>query len=217
MIMAYWNNMKWEVSSKQLAYLEGLTTAYSIDTDTNTDKEGKKPTEQVGKGLIEMSFNTSYRVETGTTDIKGMLKKWESMIGKSAPLIIGNSIFGPDKMQLQSVSVSNIELSPKGVMRAATLSFKLKEFAEEPAGIKKSTVNSSTTKTAVSVGASSTDKATKKTVSVNTGASDSVVYMPSTYYLKNGNGNYSNTNTTTNTTTNSSSSGNNHGGGGSSR
>ena len=90
MIMAYWNGMKWEVSSKQIAYLESLTTAYSIDTDTNADKEGKKPTEQIGKSLIEISFNTTYRVETGTSDIRGMLKKWESMIGKSAPLIIGN-------------------------------------------------------------------------------------------------------------------------------
>lgn len=169
MIMAYWNGMKWEVSNKQLAYLEGLTTAYSIDTDTNADKEGKKPTEEVGKSLIEIAFNTTYRVETGTADIRGMLKRWDSMIGKSAPLIIGNAIFGPDKMQLQSVNISNIELSPKGVMRTATVSFKFKEFAEEPAGVKVSTTsNSATKKTAVSVGASSSDKAAKKTVTVNT-------------------------------------------------
>lgn len=219
MIMAYWNGMKWEVSSKQIAYLEALTTAYSIDTDTNADKEGKKPTETVGKSLIEMSFNTTYRVETGISDIRAMLDKWEAMVGKSAPLIIGNAIFGPDKMQLQSVSVSNVELSPKGVMRAATLSFKLKEFAEEPAGIKKSTVNSSTvTKTAVSVGASNTDKATKKTLSINNGSTDNVMYMPSTYYLKNGNGNYSNSSSNSNSnSTHTSSSGNTLGGGGSSR
>lgn len=214
MVMAYWNGMKWEVSSKQIAYLEALTTAYSIDTDTNADKEGKKPTETVGLDLIEVVFNTTYRIETGTSDIRRMLKRWESMVGKSAPLIIGNAIFGPDKMQLQSVSVSNIELSPKGIMRAATLSFKFKEFAEEPAGIKKSTSSGSSsvkTNTAVSVGATSNDKSTKKTVSID----NDVIYMPSTYYLKNGN--YSNTNTTTNTTTHTSSSGVSHGGGGSSR
>ena len=48
MIMAYWNGMRWEVSGRQIAYLESLTTAYSIDTDTNADKEGQKPTESVG-------------------------------------------------------------------------------------------------------------------------------------------------------------------------
>lgn len=163
MIMAYWNGMRWEVSNSQIAYLEALTTAYSIDTDTNADKEGQKPTESVGLNLIEVSFNTTYRVESGTSDIKGILEKWKSMIGIAAPLIIGNSIFGPDKMQLQSVNVSNVELSPKGVIRAATCAFKLKEFAEEPAGIKKSVKSSST---AVSVGATSADKKSKKTVSI---------------------------------------------------
>ena len=163
MIMAYWNGMKWEVSNKQIAYLESLTTAYSIDTDTNADKEGKKPTEQIGKSLIEITFNTTYRVETGTSDIKAMLQKWESMVGKSAPLIIGSAIFGPDKMQLQSVSVSNIDLSPKGVMRAATCSFKLKEFAGEAAGTK--TANSAN-KTALTVGVKQSYKAEKKTVSI---------------------------------------------------
>lgn len=168
MIMAYWNNMKWEVSSKQIAYLESLTTAYSIDTDTNADKEGKKPTEQIGKSLIEIAFNTTYRVETGTSDIRGMLKQWESMVGKAAPLIIGNAIFGPDKMQLQSVSVSNIELSPKGVMRAATCSFKFKEFTEEAAGTKKAKNASPTVKkTALTIGVKQSYKSEKKTVSID--------------------------------------------------
>lgn len=171
MIMAYWNNMKWEVSSKQINYLESLTTAYSIDTSTNADKEGKKPTEQIGKSLTEISFNTTYRVETGTSDIRGMLKKWESLIGKSAPLIIGSSIFGPDNMQLQSVNVSNVEISPKGIMRAATCSFKFKEFAEEAAGTKKKgTKKTGTVKnTALTIGVRHSDKAEKKTVSIGGG------------------------------------------------
>ena len=167
MIMAYWNNMKWEVSNKQIAYLESLTTAYSIDTDTNADKEGQKPTEQIGKSLIEISFNTTYRVETGTSDIRGMLKKWESLIGQSAPLIIGSAIFGPDKMQLQSVSVSNMEISPRGIMRAATLSFKFKEFSEEAAGTKKTNSSGTTSqKTALTVGVKQSYKSEKKTVSI---------------------------------------------------
>lgn len=164
MVMAYWNGMKWEVSSKQIAYLEALTTAYSIDTDTNADKEGKKPTETVGLSLIEISLNTTYRVETGTSDVRGMTDKWKSMIGLAAPLIIGGSIFGADKMQLQSVNLSNIELSPKGMMRAVTCAFKFKEFSEEAAGVKTSGSNTST---ALSVGASNSDKAAKKTVSID--------------------------------------------------
>lgn len=166
MVMAYWNGMKWEVSSQQIAYLEALTTAYSIDTDTNADKEGQKPTESIGLSLMEVAFNTTYRIETGTSDIRSVLERWKSMIGVAAPLIIGSAIFGPDKMQLQSVNVSNVELSPKGTIRAATCAFKLKEFAEEPAGVKKQSSSINTTTTAVTVGARHSDKASKKTVSI---------------------------------------------------
>ena len=215
MIMAYWNNMKWEVSNKQLAYLEGLTTAYSIDTDTNADKEGKKPTEEVGKSLIEMAFNTTYRVETGTSDIRGMLKKWDSLIGKTAPLIIGSAIFGPDKMQLQSVNVSNVELSPKGVMRAATLSFKFKEFAEEPAGVKINSSGSSATKnTAVSVGASSSDKASKKTTEIKVPSPK--LGDPLNVNINGGN-NTGGSSSNSGSSTHTGSSGNTHGGGGGGR
>ncbi len=167
MIMAYWNGMRWEVSGRQIAYLESLTTAYSIDTDTNADKEGQKPTESVGVSLMEVSFNTTYRIETGTSDIRSVLEQWKAMIGTAAPLIIGNAIFGPDKMQLQSVNVSNVELSPKGIIRAATCAFKLKEFSEEAAGTKKQSSSSGETTTAIAVGAQQSDKAAKKTVSIN--------------------------------------------------
>lgn len=172
MIMGYWNGMRWEVSSREIAYLESLTTAYSIDTDTNADKEGQKPTENVGVSLMEVSFSTTYRIETGTPDIRSVLEQWKTMIGKAAPLIIGNAIFGPDKMQLQSVSVSNVELSPKGIIRATTCAFKLKEFAEEPSGTKKQSNKSSSssgkagTATAITVGVRHSDKAQKKTVSI---------------------------------------------------
>ena len=167
MIMAYWNEMRWEVSSRQIAYLESLTTAYSIDTDTNADKEGQKPTESVGLSLMEVSFNTTYRIETGTPDIRNVLERWKKMIGTAAPLIIGNAIFGPDKMQLQSGNVSNVELSPKGLIRAATCAFKFKEFAEEPAGTKRQSSSLGGTTTAITVGAQQSDKAIKKTVSID--------------------------------------------------
>ena len=163
MIMAYWNGMQWGVSRSEVTYLESLTTAYSIDTSTNADKEGESPTETVGMSLIEIAFNTTYRIETGTSDVKGILEQWKSKIGKTGPLIIGSTVFGPDKMQLQSVNVSNIQINAKGMMRAASCAFKLKEYAEEAAGAK--SVNG-ITDTAVSIGATSADKESKKTVNI---------------------------------------------------
>ena len=46
MAMAYWNGMVWECNPSVITYLESLSTAYSIKTDTNVDKEGNAPTEQ---------------------------------------------------------------------------------------------------------------------------------------------------------------------------
>lgn len=157
MAMAYWNGMTWECSPRVISYLESLSTSYSMKTDTNADKEGNAPTEQVGFEDEEISLSTTYRIETGTSDIRGMIATWKSMIGLAAPLIIGQEVFGPDNVQLQSVSLSNVSIRPNGVFTAATLSFKFKEFREDVEEVSESESTS-----AVSVGANSSDKSSKK-------------------------------------------------------
>lgn len=165
-MIAYWNGMTWECSPQEISRIESLSTAFSMQTETNADKEGVSPTETVGLNDIEISLSTTYRIETGTNNIKGMISAWKSMIGKAAPLIIGSEIFGPDKSQLQSVSVSNIRMRANGLFTEATLSFKFKEYIEEPvvANVVESSMKSGS---AVSVGASVADKTSKKTVSIN--------------------------------------------------
>lgn len=166
MTMAYWNGMTWGVSNKEIAFLESFATAFSIETDTNADKEGKSPTEKVANSLIEFSLSTTYRVETGTRDIRKKIESWRSLVGKAAPLVIGGATFGPDKVQLQSVGVSNCEISASGVMRGVTLSFKFKEFQEAKRGVKTTSKNSKIT--AVNMRPSAQDKAAKKTVTTST-------------------------------------------------
>lgn len=157
MAMAYWNGISWECSPYEIAYLEGLTTSFSMDTENNADKEGKSPTEEIGLKPIEISFSTVYRVETGTADIQAVINMWKSMIGLSAPLIIGSEVFGPELSQLQSVGVSDIGLRHDGTMRAAKLTFKFKEFVEEPV-----TAENTSTTSAVKVGASKSEKSSLK-------------------------------------------------------
>lgn len=129
--MAYWNGMIWECSPSVITYLESLSTSYSMKTDTNADKEGNAPTKQVALSDEEISLSTTYRVETGTSNIKEIIGQWKSMIGLAAPLIIGSEVFGPDNVQLQSVSVGSVSMRPDGTFTAAVLSFKFKEFREE--------------------------------------------------------------------------------------
>lgn len=160
MIMAYWGGMTWEVSSQEIAFLESLSTGYSINADNNE------------KELQQMSFSTTYRIETGTPNIRNVISQWENKVGKVAPIIIGSAVFGPQNMQLQTVDVSNVTLSAKGQMRSASLTFKFQEYRSS------STSSSSATKvqfleslktknTALSIGATTTEKSEKKTVTAN--------------------------------------------------
>lgn len=173
MAMAYWNGMTWGVSTKEIAFLESFTTSFGIETSTNADKEGESPTEKVAKSLVEFSMSTTYQVETGTTDVLGKIEEWKKQIGKAAPLILGSKIFGPEKVQLQNVGVSNTRISPNGVLYGATLTFSFKEMAEEKtSGVTTTTSGSggssasgsraSSRPSAKNVTASSSDKASKK-------------------------------------------------------
>lgn len=167
-MIAYWNGMTWECSPSLISRPESLSTTFSMQTETNADKEGVSPTETVGLNAIEVSLCTTYRIETGTRNIKDVIEAWKAQIGKAAPLIIGSEIFGPDKMQLQSVNVSNVSIRPNnGIFTAATLDFKFKEYIEEPVVATVSGTRGTAVGSAVSVGATASDKASKKTVSIS--------------------------------------------------
>ena len=158
-MIASWNDMIWECTPSCITRPEGIQSARAIKSETNDDKKGKTPTENVGFNDEEVTLSTTYRVETGTRDIRGVYEKWRGLVGKAAPLVIGSAIFGPDKMQLQSVSISNISTRADGTFMAATLSFKFVEFVEAVAV--KTTANNKNG-TAVNVTASASDKQIKK-------------------------------------------------------
>lgn len=166
-MIAYWNGMTWECSPSMISRLDSLSTSFSMQTETNADKEGVSPTETVGLNAIEISLSTTYRIETGTHDIKGIISAWKFKVGEAAPLIIGSEIFGPDKVQLQSVSVSNVQMRKNGFFTAATLNFKFKEYIEEPVVASVSKAVGVNSNSAVSVGASASDKASKKTMLIS--------------------------------------------------
>lgn len=158
MTMAKWNGMKWGVSKKEIACLEGLSTGYSIND------EGKAEPQSI-------SLSTTYRVETGTKNIRKKMSEWESLLGKYDVLLIGGSKFGPKKLQLKSINVSDVHINAHGDMRSATLSFTFQEYESTKSGVattKKTSGNTTTKKTSgktgLYVGASADDKKKKKTV-----------------------------------------------------
>lgn len=183
MAMAYWNGMTWGVSNKEIAFMESLTTAFSLETKTNADKDGNSPTETVAPSLVEISLNTTYRVETGTRDIHGKINAWKALVGKTSSLVIGGSIFGPDKMQLQSVGVSNLRVDAKGVMREVTLSLKFKEYGSGSAkGTSSKDSGTGTFKyTAVNTRPSAEEKEANKTVTATTTSNTTTIQRKTTW------------------------------------
>lgn len=158
-VMATWRDMKWELSQNVINRLESLSTSFEMKKEENSDKQGNSPTQQVAINDIAISLTTTYRVETGTKNIKAMISKWKSLIGKAGPLIIGSEIFGPEQVQLQSVGVSNIHIRADGVFTAVTLDFKFVEYRQTAV----ITENKRNTSSALNVGASQKDKADKCT------------------------------------------------------
>lgn len=165
-IQAQWNGMKWQVSKKKAAFLNGFSTSFKIETDTNADKEGESPTEEVGRALIEVTFSTTYMNELGTGSTRKIISKWKSKVGKAAPLIIAKKRWGPPKMQLISVDVNDVYINELGHFRQATLSFTFREFAAEASGAKTTSTTETESKSGTAVKATTEDKKNKKMLSI---------------------------------------------------
>lgn len=165
-LMAYWHGMTWGVTENEIAFLESLSTGFSYQTSTNADKNGASPTENVGMEDISVTFETTYRVETGTRDIKGKLDQWQALVGKAGPLIIGGNVFGPERLQLKDVKAGDISVNAQGRLRAMKISFTFVEYKDEVSSGTSSTTSSGS-ETAVGVGASVSTKESKKTVSID--------------------------------------------------
>ena len=98
-----------------------------------------------------MSFSTTYMRALGV-DPRERFEAWKGQVGKSYPLYIGNKRFGPTKMQLTGISVSELLTDNAGSFISVTLDITLEEYSNE----KKTT---STTGTSQTSGSSSSQAA----------------------------------------------------------
>ena len=154
--LAKWGPKGFLVSPNKIVPFEGFSTSFKTKDDSNNDTSGKAKTNTRGKELISMSFETTYLRAAGT-DPRSQIEEWKSLLDKSYPLIIGGERFGPNKMQLKQVDVSDCLFSNTGKM----LKVKIKITLKEDAG----SATSTKAKSSSSSSASSKAKATyEKTV-----------------------------------------------------
>lgn len=181
-VMAKWNGIEWGVSQNKVAALNTISTAVELDTSTNSDAAGSPPTNT--RALKAQKFSVDYAVAYAVgTDPRAEYDKCVSKIGEYAPFYLGGKQFGADKMQLVSVKIADADINDKGVILSAVITLTFAEYAPE-ASAKKATSGSSTsssssgsssgkmsaiqtrvynyTGSALSVGATTDDKAAKK-------------------------------------------------------
>lgn len=126
-VMGSWGPKKFEVNTNSIIPISGLTTAYKLKSDANSDTSGTKPTNTRGRELEDVSFSVKYLRAAGV-DVRIEFGSWRELIGQSYPLIIGGVRFGPEKFELQSASITDTALDTNGKFLAATVALSFKEY-----------------------------------------------------------------------------------------
>lgn len=127
--LATWGPKKFVVSPTKIVPFQEFKTTYTLKEDSENDTSGTAPTNTRGRELQTMTFSTTYLRAAGT-DPQAQIKEWESLLGIAHPLYIRGQRFGPAKMMLTQVDVSNVEFSNSGIFLKAAVSITLKEYAE---------------------------------------------------------------------------------------
>lgn len=179
-IMASWGPKAWEISSQKVAALNGVSATVELDTENSDDKAGSPATKTKALKLQKFTFDFDLASVTGS-DVRDEYESWTTLVGQYAPFYLGGQRFGPENMQLTSVDLSNTTLDNFGRILMGRITIGLTEYAEEASSKKPTSASSggkagSTKKavgissnqergvkpSAVSVGASTKEKASKK-------------------------------------------------------
>lgn len=120
-IQASWDNRTFEISNQMLKSLESLNSTYKIKKKSNGDN---------GSAVVEGHETQKFDISYAVSPVVGgePLNEYKTMVsylGKSAPFLLENALFGPPNVLLEGVSLSAEQLTNDGrvVYGKITLSF----------------------------------------------------------------------------------------------
>lgn len=126
-VQAQWSDRQFKITSNQLKMLESFGTSYKIKKKT----DGTTGTTKIeGHELQNISLSYTISPQVGVNPINEYLIM-RSYLGKTAPLLVGNTLFGPDNLMLVNVALSANLISPTGVILSGTITLDLKEYEAE--------------------------------------------------------------------------------------
>lgn len=172
---ALWGPKGFIVSPSKVVPLLNLSTSFAVKSDSGNDTSGSATTNTKGRELQSVSLSTLY-VRGAGVDPRGQIAEWEAQVGKSYPLYIEGQRFGPPKLMLKSVDVSDVLLTNTGKFLQCAVALQFEEHTNTtvtsttpvtatPSSTKAAEVyNSLTTQknTAMNATANSSDRAAKK-------------------------------------------------------
>lgn len=136
---ALWGPKGFIVSPSKIVPLLNLATSFSVKSDNGNDTSGTPATNTKGRELQTVSLSTLY-VRGAGVDPRGQIAEWEAVVGKSYPLYIEGQRFGPPKLTLKSVDVSDILLTNSGKFLQAAVALTFEEYSDSTT--KKNTASS---------------------------------------------------------------------------
>lgn len=165
---ARWGPFSFEVTANKIIPFENLTTSFTVKTDSQNTSN------VTGLEPQPMTFTTTYIRSMGV-DPREKIDAWKAEMGKSYPLYIGEKRFGPEKMMLIGVNVSELITDNSGAFLSAIMDISLREYIQNASTSSASSGQSSSAakarakydevtqkKKAMNATASTPDKVTKK-------------------------------------------------------
>lgn len=149
---ALWGPKGFIVSPSKIVPLLNLTTSFAVKSDSGNDTSGTATTNTRGRELQSVSLSTLY-VRGAGVDPRGQIAEWEAEVGNAYPLYIQGERFGPNKLMLKKVDVSDILLSNTGKFLQAAVALEFEEYSDGK--------ETSTTRTATATATTSDTAATK--------------------------------------------------------
>jgi hypothetical protein len=124
---ALWGPKGFIVSPSKIVPLLNFSTTYAMKADTGNDASGTATTNAKGRELQTVSLSTIY-VRGAGVDPRGQIAEWEALVGKSHPLYIEGQRFGPKKLTLKSVDVTDTRFSNTGKFLQVAIALKFEEY-----------------------------------------------------------------------------------------
>lgn len=127
--IARWGPKGFTVSPSLIVPFNGFSTSLSLKADSENDTSGTAPSNTRGRELRPINFETVYVAAAGV-DPRDQVAQWEAQLGNSYPLYIGEKRFGPPKMKLTNVAVSDVQFTSTGQWISCKVALTLEEYSE---------------------------------------------------------------------------------------